>query len=148
MKTKIALITASLLVSCLQGLDIYNINLDAPAAERFTGPVRDMRGYVKTVYEQYLFNFEHTFKITEMFQDLVDYGIWWQERERYLEMDGIARELSLPTKKVVLVNYIFEFVTYCTSLVAKQQDGTLMHLRILDFGPTEDLKNITYIASF
>ena len=51
--------------------------------------------------------------------DLIDYGIWWQERERYLEMDGIARELDLPTKKVVLVNYIFEFVTYCTSLVAK-----------------------------
>ena len=83
-----------------------------------------------------------------MYMDLIDYGIWWQERERYLEMDGIARELDLPTKKVVLVNYIFEFVTYCTSLVAKQTDGTLIHLRILDFGPTEDLKNITYIASF
>jgi len=80
--------------------------------------------------------------------DLIDYGIWWQERERYLEMDGIARELDLPTKKVVLVNYIFEFVTYCTSLVAKQTDGTLIHLRILDFAPTKDLKNITYIASF
>ena len=148
MKTKIALVTASLLVSCLQGLQIYNINLDAPASDRFIEPVRDMRAYVKTVYEQYLFNFEHAWKITDMYMDLIDYGIWWQERDRYLEMDGIARELDLPTKHVVLVSYIFEFVTYCTSLVAKQTDGTLMHLRILDFGPAEALKNITYIASF
>ena len=107
-----------------------------------------MREYVKVVFEKYLYNFEHAMQITDTYKDMVDYGIWWQDRDTYLELDGIAFELDLPTKDVILVNYIFEFVTYCTSLVAKQYDGTLMHLRILDFGPAEDLKNITYIASF
>ena len=57
MKSKIALVAASLLVSCLQGLDTYNINLDAPPSERFIEPIRDMRAYVKTVYDQYLSSF-------------------------------------------------------------------------------------------
>jgi hypothetical protein len=67
MKSKIAIFTATLLVSCLQALPVYKINLDAPAAVRFTDPVRDLRGYVKKVYEQYLFNFENVFKITNTY---------------------------------------------------------------------------------
>ncbi len=43
---------------------------------------------------------------------------------------------------------MFEFVSYCTSLIVKQMDGTLMHMRLLDFNLSEDLKNITYIGSF
>jgi hypothetical protein len=83
-----------------------------------------------------------------MYIDVVDYGMWWEHREWYMEIDGIARELEKETKYAVLINFIFEFVSYCTSIIAKQMDGTLIHMRLLDFGLTEDLKNITYIGSF
>lgn len=118
----IALITASLLIATLKGqagLPVYKINLDGPAMERFAQPVRELREQVQTVFDQYMFNFKNALGITDMYMDMIDYGIWWQDRDRYLEIDGIARELELPTKHAVLINYIFEFVTYCTSLVAK-----------------------------
>jgi len=127
---------------------VYKINLDAPASERFKEPVMAMREQVKTVFANYSLIFKEVFGLTEMYLDMVDYGMWWQHREWYLEIDGIARELEIPTKRAVIINFVFEFVTYCTSVVAKQQDGTLLHLRVLDFGPTEELKAITYMASF
>jgi hypothetical protein len=80
---------------------------------------------------------------------MLDYGTWWGgSREKYLEMQGVAKALGIKTSRVVLINYIFEFVTYCTSILAKQTDGTLIHLRMLDFGPPAQLKNLTYVASF
>ena len=51
---------------------------------------------------------------------MLDYGTWWGgSREKYLEMQGVAKALGIKTSRVVLINYIFEFVTYCTSILAK-----------------------------
>jgi hypothetical protein len=48
----------------------------------------------------------------------------------------------------VIANFVYELVAYCTSLLAKQTDGTLMHLRLYDFLAADITKNITYIADF
>ena len=80
---------------------------------------------------------------------MLDYGTWWSnQRDKYLEVKGIANILGVKASTVLMVNYIFEFVTYCTSILAKQVDGTLIHLRMLDFGPPSYLKSLTYLASF
>ena len=103
------------------------------------------------MYELYENSFYNVWGIQDQFVSMLDYGTWWGDnvnRERYLEMEGVAEALGIRTDRVVMVNYIFEFVTYCTSLVVKQQDNTLLHMRVLDFGPPELLKNLTYVGSF
>ncbi len=59
-------------------------------------------------------------KISDTYQDMIDYGIWWQDRDQYLEIDGIAQVLGIPTKDAILINYIFQFDSYCFSLAVKQ----------------------------
>lgn len=47
-----------------------------------------------------------------------------------------------------MVNYVYEFTSFCTSLIARQEDGLIMHLRMLDFDFPNDMRNLTYIAQF
>jgi hypothetical protein len=70
------------------------------------------------------------------------------EPEKYFEFEGIAEALGVPTSRIVLVNYVYEYVAYCTSIIAKQKEGTIMHMRILDFGFPELMKVETYIGEF
>jgi len=46
------------------------------------------------------------------------------------------------------MNYVYEYIAYCTSIIAKETDGTIMHMRILDFGFAELQKVQTYIGEF
>jgi len=70
------------------------------------------------------------------------------EPEKYYEFEGIAEALGIPTSRVIVMNYVYEFVAYCTSIIAKETDGTIMHMRILDFGFPELQKAQTYIGEF
>jgi penicillin V acylase-like amidase (Ntn superfamily) len=54
----------------------------------------------------------------------------------------------VPTSRVVVANYAYEFVAFCTSIVAKQMDGKILHMRLLDFFDVDNTKNMTYIAEF
>ena len=127
----------------------FVIDLDAPALERFAKPTQEYREQILKLYQQYENSMRNVWGIQDQFVDMLDYSLWWGgSREKYLEMQGVAKALGIKTSRVVMVNYIFEFVTYCTSILAKQYDGTLLHLRMLDFGPPALLKNLTYVASF
>ncbi len=46
------------------------------------------------------------------------------------------------------MNYVYEYVAYCTSIIAKGRDSTIMHMRILDFSFPELQKAQTYIGEF
>jgi len=131
------------------GLPEYVIDLDAPAEQRFAEPAMQYKDQILKLYQQYENSLYNVWGIQDQYVDMLDYGTWWSnQRDKYLEVQGIAKALGVKTSRVLMINYIFEFVTYCTSILAKQADGTLIHLRILDFGPPTQLKNLTYIASF
>lgn len=49
-------------------------------------------------------------------------------------MQGVAEVVDLPLGEVVLYNVFYEVFTVCTSVVAQQKDGRLIHARNLDFG--------------
>jgi hypothetical protein len=101
------------------------------------------------LYKQYENSIFNVWGIQDQYVEMLDYGTWWgNQREKYLEAQGLAKTLGIKTSRVVIINYIFELVTYCTSILAKQTDGTLIHLRMLDFGPPSLLRNLTYVASF
>jgi len=50
--------------------------------------------------------------------------------------------------QTLLLNYIYEISVYCTSIVGRAADGTIIHGRNLDFEPTEAMRENTYIAQF
>lgn len=82
-----------------------------------------------------------------LFQYL-DWAIWYYHEDRYNEISGIANVIGADPHIVIMINYVYEFTSFCTSLIARQEDGLIMHLRMLDFDFPEDMRNITYIAEF
>jgi N-acylethanolamine-hydrolysing acid amidase len=46
------------------------------------------------------------------------------------------------------LNYVYEFTSFCTSIIVKLDNGTIVHERNLDFDFAADMKEITYIAKF
>ena len=57
--------------------------------------------------------------IPKPLQMVIDYAFWYNFREYYLEMEGIAQIIGVPARRIVVTNYAYEFVAYCTSLLAK-----------------------------
>lgn len=68
--------------------------------------------------------------------------------EHLSEIKGIAEDLEIDYIDAVLINYIYEFEAFCTSIIVKNSNGTIIHGRNLDFGFSEALRNTTYIANF
>jgi len=65
---------------------------------------------------------------------------------RYQEIKGIAADMNRPTWEVVMANYAYEMSAFCTSIIVKQTNGTLLHGRNLDFSFASDMKKVTYQA--
>jgi hypothetical protein len=49
---------------------------------------------------------------------------------------------------MLMINHIYEFLAYCTSMVARDSNGLVMHFRTQDFRPAELLKKATFMAEF
>jgi len=50
------------------------------------------------------------------------------------EMRGIANATGVPLGEIVLYNIFYEIFTMCTSIVAQDPNGKILHGRNLDFG--------------
>lgn len=47
-----------------------------------------------------------------------------------------------------MINYLYEFKTFCTSAIVKQSDGRIIHDRNLDFSFAEGMRRLSYEAHF
>lgn len=47
-----------------------------------------------------------------------------------------------------MINFIYEFASFCTSAIAKLPDGTIVHDRNLDFNFADPMRKLTYVAKF
>jgi N-acylethanolamine-hydrolysing acid amidase len=71
---------------------------------------------------------------------------------KYQELQGMvqgidSKEMDMP--KAVLLNSVYEIGAWCTSIIAKQSDGTIIHSRNLDYNnDQDDMRTITYRAKF
>ena len=61
-------------------------------------------------------------------------------------MTGLALGSDVPLGDVILYNIFYEVFSACTSIVAKNKDGDLIHGRNLDFGLFVgwDFQNMTW----
>ena len=59
-------------------------------------------------------------------------------------MDRLAEVLGLTVEQTVSVNSISEYSTFCTSIVARDPNGLISHVRNLDFDYTTVMKQLVY----
>lgn len=78
----------------------------------------------------------------------LDYGMWAHQNERYLEIEGVAQVLGVKTDRLLAINFIYEMIAYCSSLIGRDEDGTVMLFRTLDFDAPEFLKKTSYVGEF
>jgi len=65
------------------------------------------------------------------------------------ELNSIARAISMPLADIVLINLVYELRTYCTSLLVRTLNNTIIHGRNLDFDLNTDLlRRLTFHGKF
>ena len=52
--------------------------------------------------------------------------------------------LDLELEQTIAVDSITEISTYCTSIVARTEEGLITHVRNLDFKPVDKMKTLIY----
>ena len=70
--------------------------------------------------------------------------------ENYVaEMTGLAKAAEVDFGEIVLYNIFYEVFSACTSIIAKGDNGELLHARNLDFGLFVgwDFQNMTWPLS-
>lgn len=68
--------------------------------------------------------------------------------EVYEEMQGISEALGIDLNKVIGINYIDELKMFCTSIVARNKEGTPIISRNLDYDVPEIFWKILYSGIF
>lgn len=66
----------------------------------------------------------------------------------YYSMESLAKVIGLETYQTIFVNSVVDFSSFCTSIVARMQNGTIIHARNLDFDFPTILNKLVYVALY
>jgi len=76
----------------------------------------------------------------------LDFMFKWNFPVYFEEMTGIADELGVKVHSAILLNFMIDVETYCSQIIVRQPDGTLLHSRTVDYGPKDKFRKIIYNA--
>ncbi|XP_062864953.1 acid ceramidase [Trichomycterus rosablanca] len=116
---------------------VYTVNLDLPPRKRWSEVITEKKNDLVSMIQS----------IKDLADALVPSGKLVDLVDRVLpmmidtlpypfneEIKGIADASGVPLGEVILFNIFYEVFTVCTSIVAEDPDGNLVHARNLDFG--------------
>lgn len=126
-------------------IPIFKIDLILEPKERFKETTLHFKNEIEKLFELYDEIIGNA--LIYMFK-IVDFVTFDTSSDRYQEQEGIAEVLDIPTHKVVMLNHLYELDAWCTSLVARMNNGSLMMARNLDFYFPEDMRKALYIGKF
>jgi acid ceramidase len=113
----------------------FNVNLDADPYTRFQeiaaiykDNIRDLLQQIKNLVGGFL---PDAIPMIDTFFGGMDSYLPSPYRE---ELHGIADASGVPLGEIVLYNIFYEIFTVCTSIIAQDDNGHLVHARNLDFG--------------
>uniref|UniRef100_A0A8C8ELH9 Acid ceramidase n=1 Tax=Oncorhynchus tshawytscha TaxID=74940 RepID=A0A8C8ELH9_ONCTS len=130
----------------------YTIDLDLPPSERWKLIMTDKKSELVTLI-QAIRDLANALVPSGKLIDLVDKDLPlivntlpYPFNE---EIKGIATASGVPLGEVVLFNIFYEVFTVCTSLVAEDSNGNLIHGRNMDFGLFMgwDMKNRSWLIT-
>eukprot|EP01065_Artemidia_motanka_P018653 TRINITY_DN219_c0_g1_i3.p2 TRINITY_DN219_c0_g1~~TRINITY_DN219_c0_g1_i3.p2 ORF type:complete len:364 (+),score=142.61 TRINITY_DN219_c0_g1_i3:73-1164(+) len=122
----------------------YTIDLDAPPEERWVQPAKDHKEYIKAMVTLLKVIFETTPSAKSATHEILDAVRPSDENRR--EMQGVADALNMSYEDALLGNLFYEVsgVTHilksvsersCTSIIAQNANGTILHGRNQDYPP-------------
>jgi N-acylethanolamine-hydrolysing acid amidase len=80
------------------------------------------------------------------------YWIWYYtNNEKWQEIEGIVAAVDqkeMTMAKCILINALYEIESWCTSIIVKQSDGSIIHARNLDFDNPAGMRKVTYRVTF
>ncbi|KAI5211225.1 Acid Ceramidase [Manis pentadactyla] len=142
----------------------YTINLDLPPYKRWHELMAEKASAVKVIVNS-VKNLVNAFVPSGKIIQIVDQklpGLLSNFPGPYAEeMKGIAAVTNIPLGEIISYNIFYELFTLCTSIIAEDKAGHLLHGRNMDFGVflgwntnnntwviTEDLKPLTVNLDF
>uniref|UniRef100_A0A1I7ZM70 Acid ceramidase n=1 Tax=Steinernema glaseri TaxID=37863 RepID=A0A1I7ZM70_9BILA len=113
----------------------FNIDLDKPASERWTEVAahysQEIKALIDVVKGLILPIFPDAMQFVDtLFADMND----MMPQPYRDEMINIAEAADVPLGEIVMYNIFYEIFTVCTSIIAQDPRGHLIHARNLDFG--------------
>lgn len=133
-------------------VDWYTIDLDLPPQKRWTSVITDKKKDLDTMI-QAIRDLAKAFVPSGKLIELVDITLPLMANTLPYpfsdEIKGIAKDSGIPLGEITLFNIFYEIFTVCTSVVAEDSKGNLVHGRNLDFGLFLgwDIKNKSWIVS-
>lgn len=130
----------------------YTIDLDLPPHQRWTALITDKKKDLDNMI-QAIRDLAKAFVPSGRLIELVDITLPLMVNTLPNpfrdEIKGIAADSGIPLGEVTLFNIFYEVFTVCTSVVAEDSKGNLVHGRNLDFGLFLgwDIKNKSWIVS-
>ncbi|KAF6083710.1 N-acylsphingosine amidohydrolase 1 [Phyllostomus discolor] len=115
----------------------YTINLDLPPYKRWHDLLTDKASSLKIIMNS-LKDVVNAFVPSGKIMQIVDQklpGLLGNFPGPYEEeMKGIADVTGIPLGEIISFNIFYEFFTICTSIIAEDKKGHLIHGRNMDFG--------------
>uniref|UniRef100_A0A3Q2UAK3 Acid ceramidase n=1 Tax=Fundulus heteroclitus TaxID=8078 RepID=A0A3Q2UAK3_FUNHE len=115
----------------------YTIDLDLPPSKRWTAVISEKKNDL-VVMIQAIRDFANAFVPSGRLIELVDVALPLMvdtlPSPFNEEIKGIAAVSGVPLGEVILFNIFYEVFTVCTSVIAQDEKGNLLHGRNLDFG--------------
>ncbi|XP_060772727.1 acid ceramidase [Neoarius graeffei] len=130
----------------------YTVNLDLPPSKRWTEIITDKKNDLISMVQairDLADAFVPSGRLEEFIDEALPLMIDTLPYPFNEEIKGIATASGVPLGEVILFNIFYEVFTVCTSLVAEDPDGNLLHARNLDFGLFMgwDMKNKSWVIT-
>ncbi|KAK6051243.1 acid ceramidase family protein [Cooperia oncophora] len=113
----------------------YNVNLDLPPKQRwteiskaYTGQIKDLISVLLDLVEPFLPN---ALEWVDLYFGNLEERLPQPYKD---EIQSIADDTGIPVGQIVIYNIFYEIFTVCTSIIAQDPNGHIIHARNLDFG--------------
>jgi hypothetical protein len=124
------------------GLDLFKIDLDLPPEKRFVEVGKYFKSGIQLTLKYYFpFPLQYLVK-------LIGKIFWKLKPENYLEAIGLSEAVEIDPNIILAIQYIYDLSAFCTSVITKDKNGTIIHARNLDFLYASQMRNITYEGHF
>ncbi|CAG9311978.1 unnamed protein product [Blepharisma stoltei] len=120
----------------------YTVSLNDPPSTRWAHVQAPYASIIKTFAQNYA-----KYSITPIKLDLLMILLnrGYINPEFKQELQGMAQTVNITYKEAAFLNFMYEYNAFCTSIVVRLTNGTIIHGRNLDYDSEEFLRNTTVV---
>jgi N-acylethanolamine-hydrolysing acid amidase len=113
-------------------LPYFTVNFDEDASTRYNVIFKHYKKQIIEMENDLMYSISPNYR--QLFQNTTNTDMMRQTNpEAYYAMQSLSNIINLPLWQTLLVNAVVDITSFCTSVVAVQSDGQIIHGRNLDF---------------